>query len=468
MTKLKHFKYATAIAVCCWISFVAKAQVKHVILISIDGLHPDMYLDKSWPTPNLQYLMKQGTYADRCLSVFPAYTHPSHAAMLTGALPARSGIAFNQPKNSNGEWNWYYNEIKAPTIWEALKKQGMTTAAIMWPNTVDGPITYNLSEIWDVDHPDDRATTVRQHAIPKGIYEEIEQNATGKLDSTSMNDSYFSLDENAGRMAAYIFKTYKPSFLALHFACVDGKEHDDGRDADSVRLAIESNDRAIGDVLQAVDQSGLKESTAIIIIGDHGFSTIHSVMRPNLLIKELPVRFIAAGGSAFLYNVVSKTKMDKASIIKAVTDSLDKLSKDQRKQFRIINRKELDKMGADSSAVLAIAAIPGLVFSGSTHAGQIKNYGPGTLIRQSKYEGLFTPTTGGHHGYDPNLPDMWTGFIAAGAGFNKGGHIKEIRVVDLSPLIAKLLGIEFQTPDGQLVAGVLQKAIEQQNNKQTK
>src|ERR1700752_5155439 len=105
----------------------------------------------------------------------------------------------------------------------------MTRAAIMWPNVVDGPITYNLGEIWDVDHEDDRATPVRRHAIPKGIYEEIERNATGKLDSTNMNDSYFSLDENAGRMAAYIFKRYKPNFLALHFACVDGKEHDDGR-----------------------------------------------------------------------------------------------------------------------------------------------------------------------------------------------------------------------------------------------
>jgi len=433
----------------------AIAQVKHVILISIDGLHPDMYLDKSWPTPNLQLLMKQGTYADHCLSVFPAYTHPSHAAMETGALPARSGIAYNQPLNSTGDWYWYYNAIKAPTIWQALKDKGMTTAAIMWPNVVDGPITYNLSEIWDKDHPDDRATVVRAHAIPKGFYEEIERNATGKLDSTSMNDSYFSLDENAGRMAAYVFNKYKPNFLALHFACVDGKEHDDGRDADSVRLAIESNDRAIGDVMQAIEQSGLKDSTTVIITGDHGFSTIHTVMRPNMLIKALPVRFIAAGGSAFLYNIVSKTKMEKAAIINAVSDSLNKLLKEQRKQFRIIDRKELDKMGADSSAILAIAATPGLVFSGSTHAGQTKNNGPGTLIQQSRYEGLFTPTTGGHHGYDPAIPDMWTGFIVYGAAIQKGGHIKEMRVVDVAPLIAKLLGIEFKTPDGHLIDGVI-------------
>jgi predicted AlkP superfamily pyrophosphatase or phosphodiesterase len=454
--KLKHFKHVLTIAIGCLIGFTVHGQVKHVILISIDGLHPDMYLDKSWPTPNLQYLMKKGTYADYCLSVFPAYTHPSHAAMETGALPARSGIAYNQPINSNGEWNWYYNEIKAPTIWEALKNKGLTTAAIMWPNTVDGPINYNLSEIWGVDHPDDRATIVRKHAIPKGIYEEIEKNATGKLDSTNMNDSYFSLDENAGRMAAYIFKTYKPNFLALHFACVDGKEHDDGRDADSVRLAIESNDRAIGEVMQAVEQSGLKDSTAVIIVGDHGFSTIHQVMRPNMLIKDVKAKFIAAGGSCFLYRYANTAQSDEASIIKAVSDSLNKLPKDKRRLFRIIDRKELDQMGADRGAILALAAVPGTVFSSSTRAGKTKNNGPGTLIQQNPYDGLITPTTGGHHGYDPAIPDMWTGFIAYGAGINPHGHIKEMAVVNIAPLIAKLLAIDFQTPDGHLVSGIIQ------------
>jgi predicted AlkP superfamily pyrophosphatase or phosphodiesterase len=448
----------------CGLLLQVNAQVKHVVLISIDGLHPDMYLDKSWPTPNLQYLMKQGTYADYMLSVFPAYTHPAHAAMETGALPARSGIAYNQPMNGKGEWNWYYKSIKAPTIWEALKKNGMTTAAIMWPNVVDGPITYNLGEIWNKDHPEDRATEVRRHAIPKGIYEEIEQNATGKLDSTNMNDSYFSLDENAGRMASYIFKKYKPNFLALHFACVDGVEHDDGRDADSVRLALESNDRAIGDVLQAIEQSGEKSSTAVIIVGDHGFSTIHTIMRPNMLIKNLPVRFIAAGGSAFLYHVRSETKMDDRTLVNALTDSLDKLPKGKRKLFRIIGRKELDQMGADSSAIVALTAVPGLVFSGSMGSAQVINHGPGTLIQNNKLDGVFIPTHGGHHGYDPRDRLMYTGFIAAGADIIKGGHIQSLSVTDIAPLIAKLLGIEFKTPDGKLIPGIINETLNHTKN----
>jgi len=456
--KLKNLKGSVAIALLFLNLFNAKAQVKHVILISIDGFHPDMYLDKDWPTSTLRYLMKEGVYADKLISIFPSYTYPSHTAMLTGAFPARSGIVFNQPKDSKGDWNWYAKYTKAPTIWKALHDRGLTTAAVYWPGTVDNPdITYNLSEIWDNAHPDDRATVVREHAVPKGIFEEIERNATGRLDSTNMNDNYFSLDENVGRMAAYILQTYKPALLALHFATVDGNEHAYGRDADSVRLAVESNDRAIGDVLEAIDKAGIKDSTAVIVVGDHGFSTIHEIMRPNLLIRSLPVRFIAAGGSAFLYLKGEAKSADAAMLVKKVTDSLNALPEAKRKLFRIIDRKELDQMGADSSAILALSGLQGsgLVFSGSTAPHQMENHGPGTLVQNNKLAGVFIPTTGGHHGYDPNIPDMWTGFIAAGAGIIKAGYINSLREVDIAPLIAKLLGIDFSTPDGKLVPGII-------------
>ena len=51
---------------------------------------------------------------------------------------------------------------------------------------------------------------------------------------------------------------------------------------------------------------------------------------------------------------------------------------------------------------------------------------------------------------------MYTGFIAAGAGVQKGKEIPEINAVDIAPLIAKLLGLEFNTPDGKLIPGILQ------------
>ncbi|MBO9573525.1 MAG: alkaline phosphatase family protein, partial [Chitinophagaceae bacterium] len=160
------------------------SQVKHIILVSIDGLRPEMYLDKSWSTPNLRYLMKNGTYADHMKSVFPAYTFPSHTAMITGALPARSKICYNQPTGSKGEWNWDVNLIKVPTLWQAMHNNKLTTAAIMWPGATNGDIDYNLAESWELSTPDDRISKTRKTGTP-GLVDEIEINATGKLDSTN-------------------------------------------------------------------------------------------------------------------------------------------------------------------------------------------------------------------------------------------------------------------------------------------
>ena len=112
-------------------------------------------------------------------------------------------------------------------------------------------------------------------------------------------------------------------------------------------------------------------------------------------------------------------------------------------------------MGADSSALLALAAVPGIIFSGSIAKAPVVNNGPGTAIQQNPLEGVFFETSGGHYGYDPNLPDMYTGFIAAGAGIIKGAVINELCVTDIAPLIAKLLGIDFEVPDGHLVKSII-------------
>jgi predicted AlkP superfamily pyrophosphatase or phosphodiesterase len=449
-------------------SLFAAAQARHVVLISIDGLRPEMYLDPSWPTPNLQYLMKQGVYALRLRSVFPAYTYPSHTAMVTGALPARSGIYFNQPKTGNGQWDWFSTSIRVPTLWKVLKAAGMTTASVQWPLSAMDQVTYSVPEIFDIHHPADRITLASNYATP-GLLEEIERNVTGRLDSISMNEEYFSMDDNSARMAGYIFRSRKPAFLAMHLASVDGMEHQQGREGDSVRLAIASNDHDIGLMLEAIRRSGVSDSTVILIVGDHGFCDIHEVFRPNMLIQSIAAKFVASGGSAFLYPVPvvdhwppddslridPRRREREVQLAAQVLTVLNKLPMEKRKLFRILDRAALDKMGADSAAILALAAEPGLVFSGAVRPAGTVNNGPGTQIQQSPLEGVFLPVHGGHHGYDPAMPEMHTGFIAFGAGIRKGGQIDELCVTDIAPLVAELLGVRFATPDGKLVAGII-------------
>ena len=420
-------------------------QTKHVILISIDGFRPEFYLDSTWPAPNMQQLKAKGAYAQKVKSVFPSFTYPSHVAMLTGALPARSGIYYNtpfEPEGSTGMWNWFIKDIKVPTLWSSIKAAGLTSAAVEWPVSVGDDITWNIPEIWNPKKSEDRITETRKYAT-KGLIEEIEANATGKLDGDNMNEEYLSLDENAGRMAAYIFKTYKPNLLAVHFACVDGAQHEQGRDGAKVKLAVATADRAIGNIIEAIEKSKLIDSTTIIIAGDHGFINMQQILRPNIWLKQAKllgdgkdwkVKFQPAGGSAFLY---LQNPKDKETLSK-IKQLLDQLPAETKKLFTIYSREKLDKMGADSSAVLALAAQPGIIFSGSAE-GQVLSPAP----------------IGGHHGYDPDMPEMYTGFIGYGTGLNKGVVIPLMGVKDTAPLIATLLGLPFKAQDGVLYTGLI-------------
>src|SRR5712691_10457403 len=57
---------------------------RHVILISIDGLRPEFYLDSGYPAPILRKLAASGARAQTVEPVFPSNTNPSHATILCG------------------------------------------------------------------------------------------------------------------------------------------------------------------------------------------------------------------------------------------------------------------------------------------------------------------------------------------------------------------------------------------------
>ena len=428
-------------------TLVMGQPTRHVVLISIDGMRPDFYLDPRWPAPNLQQLMKEGAYAFHMKSVFPSFTYPSHSSMVTGVYPATHEVCYNAPfapLGSDGRWNWETANIKARTIWDAAKEAGLTSAIIQWPVSVGAPVTWNIPEIWPEKDGEDRITEVRKHSTP-GLVEEIEQNATGLLTKDNMNEEYLSFDENSGRMAAYIIKKYKPNLLAVHFAAVDGQEHEEGREGPKVRLAVAATDRAIGEVLEAIERAGLKDSTAVIIVGDHGFSDMHAYIKPNILLAQKGLlhkgadwgmMFQPAGGSAFLY----LQHPEDTSALGQVRGLLNSLPDSVRNKFRIVEKPELVRMGADKKAVMALASVPGIIFSGSSEGsvtGGIKG--------------------GGHHGFDPSLPEMYTGFIAGGEGIHKGMVIPELTVVDIAPLVMGLLGVEFHAKDGVLISGLIDK-----------
>lgn len=428
-------------------------QAKHVIIISIDGLRPEFYKDPSWNAVNLHHMKNEGVYADGVQGVFPSVTYPSHTAMITGALPIRHGVFYNlffEPWDSAGRWYWNESEIKVPTIWDAARQAGLTTAAVHWPVSVGAPITYNIPEVWSWPGKKELLGKIGENSTPKGLFEEAQKNATGTLNEVDYNGDYLSADENMARLAGYIFKQYKPNILAVHLANTDHFEHEEGRDGLKVRLAVASADRAVRTIIESVNKAGLTDSTAIMIVGDHGFVDIHTSLRPNIWLRDngfatpsqpgskdkWKALFHTAGGSAFLQ---LKDKNDKATV-QQVHAILKNLPDAQKKMFRIVERAELDSIGADPNVPLALAAKEGFSFSASDKGK--------TPVNAAK---------GGTHGYFPDFKNIQTGFIGYGAGFKKGAVIPVMGLQDIAPIVTQLLNIKFNAPDGISYPGIFKK-----------
>lgn len=417
----------------------------HVVLISIDGLRPDFYLDPSWPAPNLQWLKKNGAYAEGVRGVFPTLTYPSHTTIITGAMPARHGIYYNTIFSDTGSTGTWYREekfIKVPTLWDAVHDAGLQSACVSWPVSVGAPVDYNVPESWENDR---NGAQLNPNVTPAGLFEEIQQEATGKLTYGKMTLDNLAIDENLGRIASYLLKKYKPNFTTVHIVCVDHAEHSTGRNSDEVRKALSSADHALGDILEAITAAGIADSTTIIVTGDHGFSDIHTSFNPNVLLAqaglmpagnnggEWKAMFHSASGSAFLH-LKNKNDLKTLAAVKAILDTPPPRIK---RMFRVVNRKELDSIGADPNAVLALAAVEGISISGSS---------TGELVK---------PAHGGTHGFYPDFAHIQTGFVAYGAGINAGTVVPLMGLEDIAPVIAKLLNLSFTAPDGALLPGIL-------------
>ncbi|WP_188461586.1 alkaline phosphatase family protein [Marivirga lumbricoides] len=420
---------------------------KHVILISIDGLRPDFYLKESWPAPVLQHMAKEGSYAQAVKGIFPSVTYPSHTTIVSGNPPAAHGIYYNtpfEPEGATGKWYWEYNEIKVPTLFSAVRAAGKKSGAVSWPVTVGAPIDYNLPEVWSLNKEEDRFAPLRKNASPDGFVEEIETNAIGKININNFgNGGYLAREPKFAAAACYIFEKYMPDLLAVHLIATDHFQHTNGREGFAVERAISSVDAAISQILETVERLGMMEQTTFIVTGDHGFVDIHSVLAPNIWLKKAGLisedgkswkaKFHTSGASAFLH---LKDEGDKKTADK-VKKLLEQIPAKYQKLFRIVDNRELKNVGADPHAVLALAPVEGIAMSSSTEGEPLKK------------------GSGGTHGFFPETQNIYTGFIAFGAGIQKGIVIKEMSLIDIAPIISNILDLKEVKSSGIFYPAIL-------------
>jgi hypothetical protein len=419
----KWIVFYVAILIGSGLRAQSPALATHVVLITIDGSRPDFYLDSSWHADNIRALMAGGAYAKGVNSVFPSMTYPSHTTIVTGVQPAKHGIYYNTGPGERVYWN--DSSIKVPTLWGAATAKGMTVASLLWPVSADAPVAYNIPDIGSLGE-----VVREQYSKPAGFVDELRANVFNgdvKID--------YGRDVNVAKIAAYVIAKARPNLMTIHLFSVDHNEHMQGRDGDQVRMAVRGADSAVGIIVDALKQAGIADSTVVIVTGDHGFMTVHTQVNPNVwlaqagLITDLKqgqwkAMFYSVGGSSYLY-------VRDLAVLPQVQQILRDLPDTVKQYVRVIDKKQLEKIGGNPEVELALSGLKGAAFGNAADGPAVK------------------AAHGGQHGYFPDFYEIRTGYVAYGPGIRKGVVIKEMDQRDQAAIIARLLGLDFPSADGK-------------------
>jgi hypothetical protein len=422
-----------------------KARAEHVIVISVDGLLPEFYLDSRWPAPAIQQVFREGAHARAVRTVFPALSYPGHTTLATGALPAHHGICHNRKLEPVAELEWLKDAslIRVPALWDAVRASGGTTAAVLWPLTVGAAIDWCLPDIWPGEQ-EDLVDAIRAAAQPAGLMDELEREATGRLTAETFNNKHLMHDLQVALMARHLFERHRPTLLLMHTQTANQVLQEPGWRNPRRERAIAASDQVVSILLEIVERTESWDTTAVIVTGDHGNVEVHTQLRPNVWLAEAGLRgrklegqpwkatFYALGGSAFV-----RAQEPAEENLTAVRRVLEDLPRGMRETFRIVERDELEALGADPESPFALAAAPGFVMDDSAEPPEMH------------------PNGGMSHGHHPDLTEMNTGFAACGAGIRAGAAVEIMPLTAVAPLVAELLGLDFEAPDGVVYRGLL-------------
>jgi predicted AlkP superfamily pyrophosphatase or phosphodiesterase len=202
------------------------AEIERAVIISIDGLRPDLLLRASMP--RVRGLCEAGSFTFWAETVPEAYTLPSHVSMLTGCDVAKHGVS----------WNDYIEESypNVPTLFEVAKRAGYSTALVA------------------------------------GKMKFITFTKPGALDWSYLPADEPVADQEVAAQAERLLRERRPEVLMVHLPGVDTVGHESGWGSPEQIAAIELADQAVGLILNVIAALNLTESTLIIVTADHGGS----------------------------------------------------------------------------------------------------------------------------------------------------------------------------------------------------
>jgi arylsulfatase A-like enzyme len=444
----------------------AAGKASHVLIVVMDGLRPDSVTDADMPT--LAALGKGGTFFANHHPVYLSSTEVNGSALATGMSPAHSGVMANReyrpdlellgPVDTQGEWAaWKGDQIlnnawlRSPTLPELARAAGLKTA-------VAG--TKGVALLWDrgwKNRTADQPTLYEGRTIPSAVLDKIVPEL-GPI-PPGVDARYFAnRNQDNWTVRALTEKLWAdgvPSLSVLWLSEPDFAQHGSGPGSKVGKAAVKSSDDCLAAVLMALEQKKVRDKTDILVVSDHGFSTIS---RKVDVMDELWKRDFEIGG-AYLRapdkgNIVMVGLGGSASFYvvgheRAAEEKLVTYLQTTDWAGVIFTRDGLEGTFKLSDAGIDTPDAPDVVVSMRWDDRLVQGGLPGTIV----YEGTSLKRGQGTHGSLSRF-DMHNTLIAAGPDF-KAGFVNNLPSAnsDVAPTVAQILGLDLKfAMDGRVLA----------------
>jgi predicted AlkP superfamily pyrophosphatase or phosphodiesterase len=248
--------------------------------------------------------------------------------------------------------------------------------------------------------------------------------------------------------ACHIFTQHKPNLLLFHPLTLDSVHHHYGPGSEAGYAAVAYLDRLVGQLVEAVEKSGLRDRTTFIVMTDHGFKKVTKVINPNVALRRAgltgavgpnPVDSqavsLSLGGTAFVYITDPARRAELRPKVKAALAGVEGIK-------AVLSGEEVHALGLPTveenprAGDFLLVAQDGYYFDNNAAAAE-------PVLPVVNYSAT--------HGYPHTDPDLEGIFFASGAHIKPGQKLGQVHNLDLAPTIARLLGVQMPEGEGRVL-----------------
>lgn len=412
-----------------------------VILICIAGLSAND-LGSSSPmsrhAPNLREMRAGGAFALNVESVYPTQTLPALATIFTGMLPIDHGITadvvfdaddFGKPANNLRQTS----TIKTDTLWDAARRAGLKTAAVGFPFA---------------------AGLVAVDYTKQGAAE------TSAARSERLADLK-QQDQSRARTATELIQQKHPQLMLIYFDSYAQAQRRFGVHSKEAAETLENLDSLLKEILESADGNGSAGNAVVLVVSDHGMAKVEHEFHPNVVLRRKSLLKTDESGKITSWRAVAQALGGAAAIFlenpqdEVTAREVEAAFREIHEQtsspiWRIVTRRDTIRLGADPRAFLYLDAAPGFTMSDSAENGSVSKVGPET----GRAVG----------GYLPQRLEMRAAFVAFGHGIKPKSQLEYVRLIDVAPTVARLLGFELRATRGRILTEILDQSNGHEKN----